>query len=80
MVIHAYNPSTWEAKAGGLQVWDQPVLHSKTLSIKQTKKLKIWNVYIHKGTNLFYLGDADHPKTKHINPNLMEFIVLVDNG
>jgi hypothetical protein len=29
-------PSTWEAEAGGLQVQDQPGLHSKTLS--QTNK------------------------------------------
>jgi hypothetical protein len=25
MVVHVCNPSTWEVKAGGLQVWGQPL-------------------------------------------------------
>ena len=30
MVAHAFNPSTWEAEAGGsLSVQDQPGLHSE---------------------------------------------------
>jgi hypothetical protein len=35
MVTHIYNPSTWEAKAGGLQVWGQPGLYNETLSQKK---------------------------------------------
>jgi hypothetical protein len=28
-VLHTCNPSTWEAEAGGLRVWDYPRLHSE---------------------------------------------------
>jgi hypothetical protein len=35
MMMHAYNPSTQEAKARGSQVPGQPGLHSKTLTQKQ---------------------------------------------
>jgi hypothetical protein len=28
MVVHTYNPSTWEAEAGGSRVLGQPGLHS----------------------------------------------------
>jgi hypothetical protein len=31
-MAHTYNPSTWEDKAEGLQIWVQPGLHSETLS------------------------------------------------
>jgi hypothetical protein len=27
VVLQAYNPSTWEAEAGGLRVWGQPGVH-----------------------------------------------------
>jgi hypothetical protein len=33
-VMHVCNPSTWEMEAGGLWVWGQPELHTKTLSQK----------------------------------------------
>jgi hypothetical protein len=32
MVVHAFNPSTQEAKAGRSRVLDQPVLHTEILS------------------------------------------------
>jgi hypothetical protein len=32
MVVQAYNPNTWEAKAGGSRVRSQLGLHSKTMS------------------------------------------------
>jgi hypothetical protein len=31
VVLYAYNPSTWEAEAGGLWVLGQLGLHSKTM-------------------------------------------------
>jgi hypothetical protein len=31
MVVHIYNPTTWEVEAGSLQVQGQPGLHSDTL-------------------------------------------------
>jgi hypothetical protein len=34
MVVHAYNPSTWEDEAGGLRGQGQPGLHSENLSQK----------------------------------------------
>jgi hypothetical protein len=34
VVVHAFNPSTQEAEAGGLQVQGQPGLHSETLPHK----------------------------------------------
>jgi hypothetical protein len=50
MVPHAFNPSTWEAEAGGFlssrpawsteQVSGQPGLHRETLSRKTKKKKK----------------------------------------
>jgi hypothetical protein len=39
IVAHTSNPSTWEAEARGLWVWDQSGLHSKTL-FQDTKKKK----------------------------------------
>jgi hypothetical protein len=35
MVVHFCNPSTWEAEAEGLQVQDQPGIHSKSLCQKK---------------------------------------------
>jgi hypothetical protein len=34
MVSHTYNPSSWEAEAGGLQVQGQPGQLSETLTQK----------------------------------------------
>jgi hypothetical protein len=34
MVVHTCDPSTQKAEAGGLRVWGQPGLHSKSLSQK----------------------------------------------
>jgi hypothetical protein len=34
MVVYACNTSTQETESGGLRVWSQPVLHSKTMSQK----------------------------------------------
>jgi hypothetical protein len=33
-VVHTCNSSTWEVEAGGLRIWGQSQLHSKTLSQK----------------------------------------------
>jgi hypothetical protein len=35
VLVHTCSPSTWEAEAEGSWVWDQPGLHSDTLSQKQ---------------------------------------------
>lgn len=35
---HSYNPSTWEARAEGLQVLSQPELSNKVLSQKLTNR------------------------------------------
>jgi hypothetical protein len=37
MIVHACNPSTQEAEAGGLQIPDLPGLHSETLFQKNKK-------------------------------------------
>jgi hypothetical protein len=37
MVVHAYNPNTWETKAGGLRVEGQSGLYSKTVSTNKQK-------------------------------------------
>jgi hypothetical protein len=37
-VAHVYNPSTWEAEAGGSQVQNQAGLHRETLSSLHTQK------------------------------------------
>jgi hypothetical protein len=37
VVVHAGNPSTWEAETGGLRIQSQPMLHSKTLSQKKKR-------------------------------------------
>jgi hypothetical protein len=37
VVVHACNPSTWEAEAGKLPIGSQPELYSETLSPKQNK-------------------------------------------
>jgi hypothetical protein len=44
-VIHTYNPSTREAKAGGSQVPDQPGLHSEMLSQNKERKKNIKNYF-----------------------------------
>jgi hypothetical protein len=51
MLAHAFNPSTWEAEAGGFlssrPAWSkewvpgQPGLHRETLSQKKKKKKKV---------------------------------------
>jgi hypothetical protein len=40
IMVHTCNPSTWEVRAGGLWVWSQPELHSKTpyQSIKEGRE------------------------------------------
>jgi hypothetical protein len=38
-MVHACNPSTREAEAGGSQVQGQPRLHSKTLFLSHTQKM-----------------------------------------
>jgi hypothetical protein len=40
VTVHAYNPSTPEARARGPQVRGQPGLQSKTLSQKQRRRKK----------------------------------------
>jgi hypothetical protein len=42
MVVHAWNLSTWEAEAGGLQVSGQPGQLSKTPSQKKNQGGKRW--------------------------------------
>jgi hypothetical protein len=37
LVVHSYNPWIGEAEAGGLRVWGQSELQSKTLSLKKKK-------------------------------------------
>jgi hypothetical protein len=41
MVVHAYNSSIWEVETGGLGVWSQLTLHSRTLSQNKTTKKKV---------------------------------------
>jgi hypothetical protein len=38
VVVHACNPSTWEAEADGFHVWSQPETYNKTLSQNKTKQ------------------------------------------
>jgi hypothetical protein len=38
VIVHTYNPITWDAKAGGLRVGNQAGLHSETLSQKRKKR------------------------------------------
>jgi hypothetical protein len=38
MLVHAHNPSMWEAEAGGIQVQDQFGLYSKMLPKKNNNK------------------------------------------
>jgi hypothetical protein len=38
MEVQAYNSSTWEAEAGGLQVQGQPGLYNETLSQNNNKQ------------------------------------------
>jgi hypothetical protein len=40
MVMHACNPSPGEAEVGGLQVSDEPGIHSKNLSKKRGERKK----------------------------------------
>jgi hypothetical protein len=42
-----YNPSTWEAEAGGSPVGGQPGLHSDTMSPKK-KKTKLFSILFKK--------------------------------
>jgi hypothetical protein len=39
-MVDAYNISTWEVEVGESQVWSQPGLHSKTLTLKKKTKNK----------------------------------------
>lgn len=32
MVVYTYNPSTWDAKVGGLQIQGPPGLHHETMT------------------------------------------------
>jgi hypothetical protein len=41
IVMHTNNASTWEPEVGESQVWDQPELHSMTLS-KNDNKTDEW--------------------------------------
>jgi hypothetical protein len=41
VVAHIYSLSTWEAEAGGFQVWSQPGINSKTL-FQKTEGGGIW--------------------------------------
>jgi hypothetical protein len=41
LVAHMYNPSTWEAEVGGLEVQTQPGLHSETLFKKKKKRIQV---------------------------------------
>jgi hypothetical protein len=41
MVIHACDPSTWEAKTRGWRVLGQPGLYNKTLSQKKKKVARL---------------------------------------
>ena len=41
MVVHTYNPSTWETETGGSQVRDQPQQLSETLSNLERPCFKI---------------------------------------
>jgi hypothetical protein len=50
--VHASNPDTWEAKAGGLQIQGQPVLNSETLSQNSPKKEKKEIFSLEKETHL----------------------------
>jgi hypothetical protein len=39
VVAHAFNPSTWEAEAGGFQLSSgQPEIHSETMFQKEKRK------------------------------------------
>jgi hypothetical protein len=41
-VVHSCNSNIWEAEAGWLQVWDQPGLHSETLSkVHKEKRFRL---------------------------------------
>jgi hypothetical protein len=48
VVVHAFNPSSQEAKAGGSQVGSQPGLHRKILSLKKENKTDMWASIEHK--------------------------------
>jgi hypothetical protein len=54
MASHAYFPSIWEAEAGGLQIQDQPGLHSKSLSqkAKSINKVKSIGIILNNVKNL----------------------------
>jgi hypothetical protein len=46
LVVHAYNPSTEEAEAGGFQTQGQPGLYSNLLSQKTNEKNTIGCQYL----------------------------------
>jgi hypothetical protein len=51
-VVHACNPSTQEAKAGGSRVWGQPELYSETLSQEQSRTNAYVCVYLYTYMNI----------------------------
>jgi hypothetical protein len=56
MLVHTYNPSTQEVEVGGSKVWDQPGLHSETLSQEKTIPRDIfWIRKIHKNKLKIYM-------------------------
>jgi hypothetical protein len=78
LVVHAFNPSTWEAEAGGFlslrSAWStewvtgQPGLHRETLSrIKQTKKRiasGTFRVQVFSSVLHRHLSLCEHPYTQ----------------
>lgn len=59
MVMHMYDPSSWEAKAELLKVQDQPILLSKTLS----QKSKTNQSQNKQTTTTKQVGEVAHLKT-----------------
>lgn len=57
MVVHALNPSTWEAEAGGSLSSGQPELQKETLSLKNQNKRK-QNNDIKEQTNKWTYGES----------------------
>jgi hypothetical protein len=68
MILYACDPSSWEAKAGRVQVPGQPRLHSKTLSQKQkvvvtghARLLRVCTVHRLHAEDLLLLVRMDFP-------------------
>jgi hypothetical protein len=59
MVAHAFNPSTWEAEAGGL-LSSRPARNRETLSPKKNKTKKCF--YIIKLNDIFYLQSREESR------------------